>query len=204
LTNEIIYTNLAAKPKLLTPAPTPAPIAQAQAPQVKRITWGIHGRLHIPATTERPQPRKDDSSAPRVRPSRGKARVERSPEAQTPEAPKVRLRFVDRGSRLEQLPGQRLLAERLDRQAAQPALEHLTILHSPKAQGYWIADAETGEVFLSQAFATLKHCYDAAAELERRFAMAQVLEMRMPETMESVGELVREHWLRERVAVALG
>jgi hypothetical protein len=150
------------------------------------------------ATAERPQLRKGEG------PSRGRARVERSAEVQTPEAPKVRLRFVNRGSRLERIPGQRLLYEKLERQAAQPALEHLTILHSPKAQGYWIADAETGEVFLRQPFATLRHCYEAAAHLERTFAIAQVLEMRSPETMESMSELVREHWLRERVAVALG
>jgi hypothetical protein len=160
----------------------------------------------MPATAERPQLRKGDSSAPRVRPSGGRARVERSHEARsvTPEAPKVRMGYVDRGSRLERIPGQRLLYEKLERQAAQPALEHLTILHSPKAQGYWIADAETGEVFLREPFATLKHCYEAAAHLERRFAIAQVLEMRSPETMESVGDLVQEHWLRERVAVVLG
>jgi hypothetical protein len=200
LKNEIIYTNLAAKPTLLTPAP----IAQTPATQVKRITWGIAGRLHMPATAERPQPRKDDSSAPRVRPSRGGARVERSTESQTPEAPKVRMRYVDRGSRLERLPEQRLLYEKLGRQAAQSALEHLTILHSQSAEKYWIADAETGEVFLSQAFATLKHCHEAAADLERTFNMAQVLEMRSPETMESVGELVQGHWLREWVAESLG
>jgi hypothetical protein len=112
--------------------------------------------------------------------------------------------YVDRGSRLERIPGQRLLCEKLERQAARSALEHLTILHSQSAEKYWIAVAETGEVFLPQAFATLQHCHEAAAEVERRFAMAQVLEMRMPETLESLSELVREHWLRERVAVVLG
>jgi hypothetical protein len=132
--------------------------------------------------------------------------VERSSKSQpvTPEAPRVRMGYVNRSSRLERLPEQRSLAEKLERQAARPTLEHLTILHSPKAQQYWIADAESGAVFLPQAFATLKHCHEAAAELERTFDMAQVLEMRSPETMESVSELVREHWLRERVAVALG
>jgi hypothetical protein len=113
------------------------------------------------------------------------------------------MRFVDRGSRLERLPEQRSLWERLDRQAAQPALEHLTILHSQSTQMYWIAAAETGEIFLRQPFRTLKHCHEAAADLERTFAIAQMLEMRSPETMESVGALVQEHWLRERVAVAL-
>jgi hypothetical protein len=114
------------------------------------------------------------------------------------------MRYVDRGSRLERLPEQRLLYEKLGRQAAQPALEHLTILHSQSAEKYWIADAETGEVFLPQTFATLKHCHEAADELERIFHMAEVLKSRPAETMESVNELVREHWLRERVAVVLG
>jgi hypothetical protein len=203
---QIIFVNPTAKPKLSIPAPTPEAPAVPAAPPVKRITWGIQGRLHMPATAERSQPRKGDSSAPRVLPSDGGARVERSSKSQpvTPEAPRVRMGYVNRSSRLERLPEQRSLAEKLERQAARPTLEHLTILHSPKAQQYWIADAESGAVFLPQAFATLKHCHEAAAELERTFDMAQVLEMRSPETMESVSELVREHWLRERVAVALG
>jgi aspartyl/asparaginyl beta-hydroxylase (cupin superfamily) len=114
------------------------------------------------------------------------------------------MRYVDRSSRLERLPEQRSLWERLDRHTARPELEHLTILHSQRAEKYWIADAETGEIFLRQPFTTLKHCYEAAAELERTFAIAQVLEMRSPETLESLSELVQEHWLRERVAVVLG
>lgn len=114
------------------------------------------------------------------------------------------MRYVDHGSRLERLPEQRLLYEKLGRQAAQSALEHLTILHSQSTEKYWIADAETGEIFLRQPFATLKHCYEAAAHLERIFHMAEVLKSRPAETMESVGELVREHWMRERVAMVLG
>jgi hypothetical protein len=112
--------------------------------------------------------------------------------------------YVNRGSRLERLPEQRFLCEKLERHNARPELEYLSILHSPKAQQYWIADAETGEVFLSQAFATLQHCYEAAAELERTFDMAEVLQLRPPETLERMVELVREHWLRERVEVVLG
>lgn len=112
------------------------------------------------------------------------------------------MRYVDHGSRLERLPEQRLLYEKLERQAAQPALEHLTILHSPKAQGYWIADAETGEVFLSQAFATLKHCHEAAAELERTFDMPEVLMLRPPETLEQIQLLVQAHCQREKTEIA--
>jgi hypothetical protein len=153
----------------------------------------------MPTTAERSQPRKGD------RPSRP-TKAERSPQSRSgePQAPKVRMRYVDRGSRLERLPERRSLWERLDRPTAKPELEDLTILHSQSTQRYWIADAQTGEVFLPQAFTTLEHCYEAAAELERTFAITQVLEMRSPETMESLSELVREHWLRERVAVVLG
>jgi hypothetical protein len=112
------------------------------------------------------------------------------------------MRYVDRVSRLERIPGQRLLCEKLERQTARPALEHLSILHSPKAQQYLIADAETGEVFLPQAFATLKHCHEAAAELERTFAMAQVLEMRSPETLEQIELLVQAYCQREKTEIA--
>jgi hypothetical protein len=114
------------------------------------------------------------------------------------------MRYVDRASRLERLPEQRSLWERLNRHPARPELEDLTILHSQRTQRYWIADAETGEVFLQQAFRTLKHCHEAAAELERIFHIAEVLKSRPTETMESVDELVQGHWMRERVAVVLG
>jgi hypothetical protein len=198
LSNEIIYTNISAKPKL--PTPTAEAPAAAPAPQVKCITWGIAGRLHMPATAERQLPRRDE------RPSSGRARVERSAEARSvaTESPKVRMRYIDRGSRLERLPEKRSLWERLDRQTAKPELEDLTILHSQSAEKYWIADAETGEVLLPQAFITLKHCHEAAAELERTFDMAEVLMLRPSETLERMGELVREHWLREQVAGMLG
>jgi hypothetical protein len=204
LSNEIIYTNLAAKPKLATPAITPEAPAVAPAPQVKRITWGIQGRLHMPATAERSQPRKGDRSAPSDRPSSRPVRAERSPQSRSvaPEAPKVRMRYVDRGSRLERLPEQRSLFEKLERQAARPALEHLTILHSPKAQQYWIADAETGEVFQTQAFRMLKHCHEAAALLERTFDMEEVLKLRPSETLEQIELLVQAHCQREKTEIA--
>jgi hypothetical protein len=109
---------------------------------------------------------------------------------------------VERFSKLEQIRGQRLLSEKLDQGVDKRlALEHLTILHSQSAQQYWIADADTGDIFLRQPFATLKHCHEAAAELERTFDMAQVLTLRPSETLERMSELVQQQWLRERVAV---
>jgi hypothetical protein len=194
LTQQIIYTNLAAKPKSPTPAITPEAPTAAPAPTAKRITWGIEGRLHLPATAGRPQQPKHEIND---RPSRSSSREMRSPEA-----PKVWMRYVDRGSRLERLPEQRLLSERLERQAARPALEHLTILHSQSAQGYWIADAEAGEVFLRQPFATLKHCHEAAAELERTFDMDEVLKLRPSETLEQIELLVQAHCQREKTEIA--
>ncbi len=110
---------------------------------------------------------------------------------------------VERSSKLERIRGQRLLYEALAERIEQSALEHLTILHSQSAQKYCIADADTGEIFLRQPFATLKHCHEAPTELERTFEMAEVLMFRPSETMERIGELVQSHWLRERVAVAL-
>ena len=110
--------------------------------------------------------------------------------------------YVNRGSRLEQLPGQRLLYEKLERHTARPELEHLTILHSQSTQGYWIADAETGEIFLRQPFATLQHCHEAAAEVERTFVIAQVLEMRSPQTLEQIELLVQAHCQREKTEIA--
>jgi hypothetical protein len=210
LSNEIIFVNPTAKPKRPIAAPTPEAPAEVQASQVKRIRigWDEEGRKGIAAQSEaislasadkQPQRELDDRLSGRL------ARVRRSESRSYSQAPsRIKMGRIERYSKLEQLPEQRSLWERLDRQAAQPALEHLTILHSPKAQHYWIADAETGDVFLSQAFTTLKHCHEAAAELGRTFAIAQVLEMRSPETMESLSELVREHWQRERVAGMLG
>jgi hypothetical protein len=113
------------------------------------------------------------------------------------------MRYVDRGSRLERLPEQRLLYEKLERQAARPALEHLTILHSQSAQKYWIADIETGKVFLPHVFITLKHCHEAAAELERIFDMAEVLTQRPPETLERMEAIVLAAVWRERVELAI-
>ena len=49
----------------------------------------------------------------------------------------------------------------------------------------------------------LEHCYEAAIELEKTFDMAQVIELRLPETMESINEILKVHGFREQVAGAL-
>lgn len=154
--------------------------------------------------SQRPQPRRGSGERPGNRLVRARRSASSESRSFSEAAPSIEIGRVERYSKLEQIRGQRLLSEQLDQRSKQPPLEYLRILHSQSAQQYWIADVETGEVFLNQAFATLKHCHEAAAELERNFDLEQVLTLRLPETLERMGELVHEHWLRERVAVALG
>ncbi len=168
-----------------------------------RIGWGAEGRQGVAAqSAEQANASADD----REQPQRGLVKVRRTVSSESrsfPEAPpRIEMGRVERYSKLEQIRGQRLLSEKLDQGLdKRPALEHLTILHSQSAQKYWIADAETGEIFLRQSFATLQHCHAAAAELEQTFHMAEVLMLRPSDTMERMGELVQQQWLRERVAV---
>ncbi len=206
LTNEIIFVNPTAKPTRPSPAPTPEAPAEASAPQVKRIRigWGAEGHKGVAArSAEQANASADDRQ--QTKPELVKVRRTVSESRSFSEAPpRIEMGRVERYSKLEQIRGQRILSEKLDQGLEKrPALEHLTILHSRSAQQYWIADAETGDIFLRQPFATPQHCYEAAAELEQTFDMAEVLMLRPSETMERIGELVHEHWLRERVAVAL-
>jgi hypothetical protein len=206
LSNEVIYTNLVAKPKSSNPTSIPEAPAEVPVPQVKRIQigWGPEGQQSVAARNSAIAERE---LQPKLglgdRASNRFVRVKRSvlPESQSIPlgTPRMQMGYVDRGSKLERIRGQRSLSERLEQHTERSILEHLTILHSEKFQGYWIANAATGNVFVRQAFATLKHCYEAAADLERMFNMAQVLVLRPPETLERMEDLVREHWLREKV-----
>jgi hypothetical protein len=208
LSNEIIYTNLAAKPKQIT-APMPEAPAAAPDPLVKRIRlgWGEEGCKRVAARSEAianadgQQPRQGSGE----RPSSRLVRARRSESQSFSEAlPSIEMGRVERYSKLEQIRGKRLLSEELDQRFKQPPLEYLSILYGQSAEQYRIADAESGEVFLPQAFETLQHCHEAAAELERTFDIPEVLMLRPSETLERMGELAREHWMRERVAGMLG
>jgi hypothetical protein len=173
-----------------------------------RIGWGEEGRNGVAARNEaiataddREQPRRGlgESASERL------ARARRSESRTFSDAsPSIEMGRVERSSKLERIRGKRLLSEELDQRFKQPPLEYLSILHSQSAKKCWIADANTGEVFLNQAFATPQHSHEAAAELERTFDMSEVLKLRPPETLERMGELAREHWLREQVAGMLG
>ena len=207
MTNEIIFVNPTAKPTRPTPTPTPKAPAEAPFPQVKRIRigWGAEGHKGVAA---RSAVLANASADDREQPQRGLVKVRRTVSSESrsfSEAqPSIEMGRVERYSKLEQIRGQRLLSEKLDQGLdKRPALDHLTILHSQSALQYWIADAETGQIFLRQSFATLKYCHAAAAELEQIFNMAEVLMLRPSDTIERMSELLQQHWLRERVAVVL-
>jgi hypothetical protein len=82
-------------------------------------------------------------------------------------------------------------------------LEHLTVSQSASGQ-YWISVEGTGKPFIRQPFATPEFCYEAALELEETFAILQVIELRSPETIERIDEMVGVHLERERVLLAWG
>ena len=211
MTNEIIYTNLSTKPTRRTAVPTPEAPAEAPDPQVKRIRigWGAEGRKGVAArSAEQANASADDGEqsphefGDRTSTRLIKARRSHHAELSRSEAPpRIEMGRVERYSKLEQIRGQRLLSETLAQRAEQSALEHLNILNSQSAQQYWIADAETGEIFLRQSFATLQHCHEAAAELEWTFDMAEVLTQRPPETMDHIEAIVLAAAWRERVAL---
>jgi hypothetical protein len=82
-------------------------------------------------------------------------------------------------------------------------LEHLAVSQSSSGQ-YWISVEGTGKPFIRQPFATPEFCYEAALELEETFAILQVIELRSPETIERIDEMVGVHLERERVLLAWG
>jgi hypothetical protein len=118
--------------------------------------------------------------------------------------PRIQVKTVEQYSRLERVRGKQLLDELLNqRSEKQPLLEYLTILHSRSTQRYWIADAETGEIFLRQSFTMLEHCYEAAVELEHTFDMLEVIALRPPETIERIDAIILAHAWREQVKLKL-
>jgi hypothetical protein len=203
LSNEIIFVNPTAKPTRPTAAPTPEAPAEAQASQVKRIRigWGEEGRKGIAAQSEAISLATADKQ-----PQRELVKVRRtvSKSRSFSEAPsRIEMGRVERYSKLERGRRRRSLSEKLDQGFDKcPTLDHLTILHSLSTQQHWIADAETGKVFLHQPFTTLKHCHEAAVELEHTFDMEEVLMLRPPETLEQIQLLVQAHCQREKTEIA--
>jgi hypothetical protein len=186
---QILYSTR--KPK---PQPTPAPAkAPALAPDRVTIDWGEQGRLHLnrskaPESDRQQQPKREGSGVLRPTPV---------------ETQRGRAGQVDRYSKLERIRRPKPLWEELaERSGDSRSLEYLAVL-KVAADEYIITERATGEIFVSQAFETREHCYDAAVELERVFDIGQVLELRLPETIERIDAIVLAHAWREQVKLKL-
>jgi hypothetical protein len=189
VTPQIVYTTRIPKPQ-----PTPAPVkAPAPAPDRITIDWGQQGRLHINRS-------KAPESDRQQKPQREIGEVLRPTPVETQRG---RVEQVDRYSKLERVRRPKPLWEDLAEQKRDfRVLEYLAVLKVGDCE-YAIAERATGENFVNQVFETREHCAEAAAELERVFDMAIVLETRLTETMERIDELVEWHYLREWVAIGL-
>jgi hypothetical protein len=165
---------------------------KALAPDRITIGWGQHGHLHL-----------NRSKAPESDRQQKQREIGEVLKSTPVETPRGRVEQVDRYSRLERIRRPKPLWEDLaERSSNSRMLEYLAVSKVGDRE-YAIAERETGEIFVDQAFETRQHCYEAAAELERVFEIAIVLELRLTETMDRIDELAEWHWLREWVALGL-
>ena len=77
-------------------------------------------------------------------------------------------------------------------------LEYLAVAKNGSGQ-YWITVAGTGKPFMRESFASAEFCWECAVEIEENFEIGEVIELRPPETMERIGEMVQASLERERV-----
>ncbi|HEY9824958.1 MAG TPA: hypothetical protein V6D19_05890 [Stenomitos sp.] len=213
MTHNIISVNPLPKPiRAKAPidgASEPAPVSPQ--PKPRKITWGDQTASNESQSAEFSASSAAEPYTPVQRGigNRIRSRTERSKQHYRPaqrqfpstsETPKIQVEQVERNSKLERLRQSRLIPNLLELRTQQgTTLEHLSIRYNPNTQRFWLADAQTGRPLTAQAFATLKHCQEAALELEHTFEMSDVLRLRSPETMERIEELVQMHRFREHV-----
>jgi uncharacterized protein YgbK (DUF1537 family) len=77
-------------------------------------------------------------------------------------------------------------------------LEYLAIAQRAD-QRYEIIVSGSHKPITGIIFETIKHCAEAATELEHQFDMSRCLNSPSGETQESIEAIVREHWWRETV-----
>ncbi len=82
-------------------------------------------------------------------------------------------------------------------------LEYLAVAKSGTGQ-YLITVKGTGKPFVREAFASAEFCLECAFEIEENFEIVQVIELRPPETMERIEEMIGVWLDRERVARVWG
>ena len=81
----------------------------------------------------------------------------------------------------------------------QGQIEYLAVSQSSTGQ-YWITVEGTGKPFIRIPFETPEYCFECALDLEDTFEILQVIELRPPETIERIEEMVGVYLDRERVA----
>ncbi len=82
-------------------------------------------------------------------------------------------------------------------------LEYLTVSQSSSGQ-FWITVEGSSQPFIRIPFESPEYCFEAALELEGTFDVLQVIEVRPPETIERIEEIVGVYLGRERVSMAWG
>ncbi|WP_299492504.1 hypothetical protein [Acaryochloris sp. IP29b_bin.137] len=71
-------------------------------------------------------------------------------------------------------------------------LEYLRVSKTGEEQ-YWIIEKVTRKAFMQEVFDTSKFCWECALELESTFDIQQVIELRPPEAIERIEEIVKHH-----------
>ncbi|WP_315876969.1 hypothetical protein [Acaryochloris sp. 'Moss Beach'] len=82
-------------------------------------------------------------------------------------------------------------------------LEYLAVAKNGVGQ-YWIVVKGTGKPFVREVFASAEFCLECAVEIEENFEIWQVIELRPPETIERIEEMVRMGLEREKVSRVWG
>ena len=82
-------------------------------------------------------------------------------------------------------------------------LEYLAVSKNVVGE-YWITVVGMGKPFVRVAFATPGFCRECAVEIEENFEIGDVIELRPPETMERIGEMIGVWLERERVSRGWG
>ncbi|KAI9129523.1 hypothetical protein [Acaryochloris sp. CCMEE 5410] len=122
-----------------------------------------------------------------------KTKSSEAAQASQPRTPRISAELERRFRNLEL--GQKNLVEQVSKRGE---LEYLAVAKNGSGQ-YWITVAGTGKPFVRESFATPEFCWECAVEIEENFEIGEVIELRPPETMERIGEMVGVWLERERV-----
>ncbi|WP_299485887.1 hypothetical protein [Acaryochloris sp. IP29b_bin.137] len=203
MTNPIISFNPKPVPKAIPQSPKSAPsspklIAKTAFP--KKAPEGTrppkreqgHGELGVSRRRSR---RTSRSTKPESRPQTKSSEVTPASRPRTPrESAELERRFRN----LEL--GQKNLVEQFRKGGE---LEYLAVSKNSSGS-YWITVAGTGKPFVRESFATPGFCWECAAEIEETFEICQVIELRPPEAIERIEEMVEAGLERERVSRVWG